>query len=248
MPKRLKNIDVEFISLVASPATGLPLILKNQEAKATLFKLEKADEDRQVAYGVVYAPGVLDAQGEFTDQYEIEAAAYRFMKAKRVDRVDQNHDFQPLDGVYVAESWLVKAGDPWFGELPGSWAVGVKVDDKDVWERLQKGELWGFSMAGQAEREEVTPPEDTPDAGEPPEDTPDAGKPMVKADLDVLLAGLKASLAAQIQDAMAPLVGLPEHLENMQQRLSAVEKARLTVSHQPATGPAHKPSPLRQIF
>lgn len=238
MPKRLKNIDVEFISLVASPATGLPLILKNQEAKATFFKLEKADEDRQVAYGVVYASGVIDAQGDFADSAEIESAAYRFMKSKRVDQVDENHDSRPLAGAYVAESWLVKAGDPWFGELPGSWAVGVKVDDAEVWERLKKGELWGFSMAGRAEREEVTPPERTPDAGET----------MTKADLDASLMGLKASLAAQIQEALAPLVGLPEQLESMQQRLGAVEKARLTVSHQPATGPALKASPLRQIF
>jgi hypothetical protein len=238
MPKRLKNLEVEYISLVAAPATGLPLILKNEQAKATLFELQKTDDERQVAYGVVYAPGVIDSQGDFADAIEIESAAYRFMKAKRVEQVDENHNFQAIDGAYVAESWLVKEGDPWFGFLPGAWAVGVKVDNADVWERLKKGELWGFSMAGQAEREEVMPPEQNPTGGES----------FSKADLDAALTAIKATMAAQLQDALAGLTGLPDQLAGLEQRLGAVEKARLTVAHQPTPGPDKKQAALRSIL
>ncbi len=232
MPKRLKNIVVEFISLVTMPATGLPLILKNEQAKASLFELKKADEDRQIAYGVVYAPGIVDAQGEFTDSAEIEAAAYRFMKDKKVDQVDQNHDFQPLPGAYVAESWIVKMGDPWFGELPGSWAVGIKVDDDAVWERLKKGELWGFSMAGLAEREAVATPNEMPTGGES----------ISKARVEALETSLQAvqGVLQQVQEqlqGLTPLAALPEQLTTLTARLTTMEKQRLSIMPHPgATG------------
>lgn len=230
--KRLKNIVVEFISLVTMPATGLPLILKDEQAKATLFELTKADEDRQVAYGVVYAPGMLDSQNEFTDAEEIESAAYRFMKNKKLDQVDQNHDFKPLAGAYVAESWIVKMGDVWFGDLPGAWAVGIKVDDDDIWARLKTGELWGFSMAGLAEREEVTSPDVDPTAGDA----------ITKAQLTALQTGLETltSTMQQLQEQMqglTPLSTLPEQLTVISERLATVEKQRLSLlPHPPVTG------------
>jgi len=150
--KRLKNINVEYISLVRMPANGFDLILKNSNAKS--FNITKYDEERKVAYGIVYAPEDLDSQGEFADRYEIEKAAYNFMKSGRLKNVDINHNFEPVN-CYVCESWLVKDGDPYFYNKPGAWAVGIKVEDDDIWNALKAGELTGISMAGNAEKEDI---------------------------------------------------------------------------------------------
>ena len=217
MPNRLKDLEVEFISLVKSPANGLPLVLK--QAGSRVFLLEKMDEERQVAYGIVYAPDVVDAQNDFADRFEIEKAAYRFMKAKRQDQVDQNHDFQPVVGAYIAESWIVKADDPWF-PMPGAWAVGIKVEDPAVWAALKSGDLQGLSMAGGAVREEVT-----------------------KGAADAVLVGLVQTLSQQVQalsKQVSDLTGLPALVKGVNERLGVVEKQRLSVSGQ-ATGAAGKP-------
>lgn len=150
---RLKNIEVEFLSLVSSPANEIGLILKGGHLSMIEFK--KYDEERHVAYGIVYAPERVDAQGDFADRFEIEKAAYRFMKNKNLDKVDINHSFQQVEGCYVCESWIVKEGDPYFYNMPGAWAVGIKVENEEVWKSLKEGRLIGISMAGKAEREEV---------------------------------------------------------------------------------------------
>lgn len=150
---RLKDIEVEFISLVEKPANELSLILKG--GHNVMIEFKKYDEDRQVAYGIVYAPELVDAQGDFADRFEIEKAAYNFMRNKRVDNVDLNHSFKPVPGCYVCESWIVKEGDPYFYDKVGAWAVGIKVESKEVWQMLKDGKLKGLSMAGKAEREMV---------------------------------------------------------------------------------------------
>lgn len=219
MPNRLKDLEVEFISLVRSPANGLPLVLK--QVGSRVFQLEKMDEERQVAYGIVYAPEMVDAQNDFADRFEIEKAAYRFMKAKRQDQVDQNHDFEPIKGAYIAESWLVKGGDPWF-PMEGAWAVGIKVEDPTVWAALKNGELQGLSMAGGAVREEVAKEGDDP----------------------ATLAQLVQTLSQQMQalnKQMADLAGLPALVKGVTDRLGVVEKQRLSVPGQATGTPARKP-------
>jgi hypothetical protein len=157
LPKKLKNIRVDFLSLVASPATGMEVVLKQSTGGAMkkTIHIKKTDDTRHVAYGLIYAPDKVDSQGEFADRAEIEKAAYGFMKNLNGRNVDVGHSFKPVEGAYVGESWLVRKGDELFPDGEGAWAVGVKVDDVTLWEALKKGEVKGFSMAGTAEAVEV---------------------------------------------------------------------------------------------
>ena len=155
MPNRLTNLQVEFISLVEAPANGKSLILKNGELEARVFQLLKTDDELQVAYGLVYAPEEVDAQDDIADSATIRRAAYEFMRKRRTDAVDVEHGFSAINA-FVAESWIVQKGDPMFSEL-GAWAVGVRVDDIDIWRRLKKGELTGLSLAGIAQRTSAEP-------------------------------------------------------------------------------------------
>lgn len=160
MPK-LTNLTVRYISLVETPATGKKLTLKGALAaglRAGAFRLNKADDERQVAYGVVYAPDQADSQGDHADAETIRQASYEFMRKQRTDQVDVQHSFDEADA-FVAESWIVQKGDAWFPDDPGAWAVAIQVRDPVLWARLKKGELTGLSLAGTAHRQSDEPQE-----------------------------------------------------------------------------------------
>ena len=146
---KLKNLVVHYISLVDKPATGESLTLKRGDLCAHLIDLKKADDEKQIAYGVVYAPDEQDAHGDSADSATIERAAHEFMRHKRTDQVDVDHNFDSVDA-YVAESWIAKTDDEFAKK--GAWAVGIKVNDNQLWKKLKAGELTGISMAGTASR------------------------------------------------------------------------------------------------
>ena len=163
---RLVGVDVRYISLAGLPKNGRGLILKSDLGEGDVIvtreaRIAKADAARQMAYGVVYAPDGVDADGHTMDAGEIEKAMLAFMAKGRVGAVDTDHDEQ-TGGAYVAESWLVKgteAGetlDALFpGEAVGTWCVGIKVEDGATWDRIETGEITGLSFAGVAGLEPV---------------------------------------------------------------------------------------------
>jgi hypothetical protein len=150
MAYQLKELSVEFISLVKSPANRKGLVLKGRDART--FEIKKTDAKLKRAYGVVYAPDEEDAQGDSADAETIRKAADEFMKDGRLKNVDSDHDFVPK-GAFVAESWIVRKGDPTFsGESEGAWAVGIQITDDALWKGLESGEYTGISLAGNGRR------------------------------------------------------------------------------------------------
>lgn len=113
--------------------------------------LKKADDEMQIVYGEVYAPGVPDTQGDTMTAEEIMKTAYRFMEAGRLTKIDTNHN-QSDNGSYVVESFIAREGDPTF--TPGAWVLGVRVPDKKLWKMVKSGELNGFSLDGIGFRED----------------------------------------------------------------------------------------------
>lgn len=155
----LKNLSVSFLSLVKTPATGKSLTLKSLKPgeRAATFEIIKTDDERMIAYGIVYAPDQVDAHGDTADAATIRKAAYEFMREGRLKNVDTEHSFSP-ETAYVAESWLVRSGDELFPDEPeGAWAVGIQIGDVDIWKALKNGELTGISLAGIARHEPSEP-------------------------------------------------------------------------------------------
>jgi hypothetical protein len=118
-----------------------------------VVEIKKADVEQQVVFGEVFAPGVIDSQGDCMTAEEIQKTAYLFMEKGRLSKIDTNHDLQ-ANGSYVVENFIARDGDPTF--IPGSWVVGVKVPDANVWAKIKKGELNGFSFDGVGFREPTT--------------------------------------------------------------------------------------------
>ena len=228
MPNRLKNIDVQWISLVRNPANGMPLVLKDANAKP--FRVLKTDDERRMVYGIVYAPDRVDSQGDFADRFEIERAAHQFLKAQRTAQVDANHAFEVLPGAYVAESWITRGDDGVFSDgLSNAWAVGIKIEDEALWSAVKAGEWTGLSLAGAAEREpagEAPAPESAPDAPAEPPPTAELEKIAEPAPVEGLFKSLETRLDAILQ-AQTQLAD----------RLTAVEKQRLSADHAPPASP-----------
>lgn len=98
---------------------------------------------KQIVFAEVYAPGIIDSHGDMMLSDQIEKAAHRFIRAQLTDRVDIMHDNRLIEAS-VVESFIARENDPDF--LPGAWVVGIKVDDSDVWRKIEDGELNGFSF------------------------------------------------------------------------------------------------------
>ena len=157
--QKLSNIVISHISLVKEGANQKNIIYKSKDAdmdnqeQLVNFKVVKNDEKKGVVYGIVYAPDEIDSQGDFASADEIEKAAYNFMKSLNNQNIDTNHDLEKVDA-YVAESWIVKDGDPLFKEV-GAWAVAIKLESEELKKAAADGTFGGLSMYGKAEKEEV---------------------------------------------------------------------------------------------
>jgi len=124
------------------------------------MELKKFDDELQIVYGEVYAPGVIDAHGDYMTADDIRKMAHSFLENMRVTNIDTNHDHNLVDAV-VVESYIAQEGDPTF--IPGSWVAGVHVKDEELWQKLKSGEYNGFSFDGTGYRKEVEVEVEIPD-------------------------------------------------------------------------------------
>ncbi|MBY0559998.1 XkdF-like putative serine protease domain-containing protein [Hyphomicrobium sp.] len=113
----------------------------------TSVTIKKLDEEQQLVFGEVYAPGFPDSQGDFMSVETIQNMAHEFLRKGRVANIDLNHN-QELSGCYVVESFIARDDDKTF--IPGSWVLGVKIPDPEIWNLVKSGELNGFSLDGAA--------------------------------------------------------------------------------------------------
>lgn len=161
MAKKIKKykvgIDSETyaISMVESPAIESDFVALSKEEEKRVF-LES--EERHMVYGAALIPDkdIYRNNGEqefyisFTKE-SIEKMSQDFMKNYRQNEVTLDHEEMAND-ITITESWLVE--DPYKDKAnalginvpKGTWMVGMKVNQIDVWERVKSGELKGFSV------------------------------------------------------------------------------------------------------
>lgn len=109
-----------------------------------ISKIQRVDEERQIVFGVVYAPLEIDTYGETMTAEGIEEMAHRFMALKLDQTIDEMHDEQAKHNVYPIESFIARKDDPDYPE--GAWVLGVKVDDTATWDKIKTGDINGFSF------------------------------------------------------------------------------------------------------
>lgn len=104
----------------------------------------KKKPERQMVWAEVYAPNRPDVDGEFMTEEDIFGLHLRFMQAGDIHRFDIQHNGKIQKGLYLVESFIARPGDPDF--IPGSWVVGMYVENKLIWQKIKRGELNGFSV------------------------------------------------------------------------------------------------------
>ena len=161
MAKKIKKykvgIDSETyaISMVEAPAIESDFVALSKEEEVKVF-LES--EERHMVYGAALIPDkdIYRNNGEqefyisFTKE-SIEKMSQDFMKNYRQNEVTLDHQEMAND-ITITESWLVE--DPYKDKAnalginvpKGTWMVGMKVNQIDVWDRVKAGELKGFSV------------------------------------------------------------------------------------------------------
>ena len=162
----LKNVDVHLISFVDKAANKRKFIYKSADIKEddSSINLQKSvpiikvDDEKRLVYGTVYAPNEDegDAHEDYMTAAEIEKAAHNFLaKSNTVKATDTQHNLQPVEGVAIVESAVLKGTHEILkDEVPGTWYIVTKVENDEVWKSVKDGSYTGFSLYGFAERVE----------------------------------------------------------------------------------------------
>lgn len=137
--------DVSKTALFAGEPFASAINVAGTSRHSSEVSIKKFDEEQQLVYGEVYAPGFPDSQGDFMTRDEIQKMAHEFMRKGLVTKIDVQHT-RKESGCYVVESFIARDDDTVF--IPGSWVMGVKIPDGEVWALVKSGELNGFSLDG----------------------------------------------------------------------------------------------------
>jgi len=140
--------DARLVKLIKRDTRSFDFVRKTDWDQDAV-QIKKLDQEEQVVFGEVYAPGFPDSQGDFMTPDEIKKMAYNFLRKGVTSNIDVNHSQTP-SGSYVVESFIARDDDPIF--IPGSWVIGVKVPDQAIWKMVKSGELNGFSLDGMGVR------------------------------------------------------------------------------------------------
>lgn len=100
--------------------------------------------------GIVLEPDVVDAQGHIYSAEDIRRAAHGFMERHQV--VGKMHRDNVTGAVKIIESYLMPSNAEIGAQSvrQGTWMLGVRVLDDQIWEQVRRGELTGFSVGGYA--------------------------------------------------------------------------------------------------
>ncbi len=106
----------------------------------------EVDEDgyERVILAELLIPDTPNCYGDIYTKEAIREFMYQF--AAQGYGLDINHDNVDVQGagMVVVESFIARPGDPNF--IEGSWVIGLKILDDDIWEAVLSGELNGYSF------------------------------------------------------------------------------------------------------
>lgn len=151
---------IDAISIVRNPAIEENFVTLSKQAR---YELKTVDEERRLLMGALLIPEkpIIRFNEETQEEYQIffskqtvRRASELFLKKSKQSRSTLEHAI-PLEGLYLAESWIVEdsAKDKsalYDMEMPvGTWMGSVKVENDEVWNNyIKTGEVLGFSIEG----------------------------------------------------------------------------------------------------
>lgn len=147
---------VEAVSLVEYPAIEEDWIFLSKGSK----RMFATDDEQRMLIGPALIPDKriprVDEEGEYEVYFSkgtVKKAQELFMKEARNNSSTFEHQYA-IDGVSVIESWIIedksKDKSKLYGfSLPtGTWMIGVKVYNDEVWADVKDKAVKGFSIEG----------------------------------------------------------------------------------------------------
>jgi hypothetical protein len=149
---------IDAISIVESPAIEENFVALKKEVEV---KMATQDEEKRILIGPALIPNKRIYRRDGDEEYEVffSAATVRRCMELFFMRGNQNNStiehMSKLHGLSVVESWIIedpeKDKSAFYGlSYPvGTWMIGQKVENKEVWEEYVKtGLVKGFSIEG----------------------------------------------------------------------------------------------------
>ena len=121
---------------------------------AILSKSQK----KQITYSIVYEPNIVDSQSDWADAEEIEKMAHNYLKNHLINirpAADLEHKVElDLEKAIPVESYIAPQDFTINEQLikKGSWVLAMYIPDEQIWERVEKGEITGYSLRGKGLR------------------------------------------------------------------------------------------------
>jgi hypothetical protein len=132
----------------------------DEQSTRGAYKVSKAEHDKRYTLGAMYIPDQLDAHGEWTDSEELQRAVWDYVRTDdRRIRLQHNRDV-------VAGEWVEVMSFPYELTVPITTVDGIETThtypantvflgviwEEWAWEKVQAGEILGYSIGGRAER------------------------------------------------------------------------------------------------
>lgn len=150
-------LGVNAISLVENPAIEVDFVaLSKTQVKQAAIE----EGERKMLYGAVMIPDQLiyrvNGAGEvYYCKYSkdtINKIAQEYLKRNMHHNSNLQHQV-PVAGCVVVESWIKegehdKSQNFGFNFPEGTWCIGMKVDNDEVWQDIKQGSVKGFSLEG----------------------------------------------------------------------------------------------------
>jgi len=116
-------------------------------------------EDEKYALGIVLEPlkemGKTDSQNDLYSADEVKKAAYLFME--EFANMGVQHTELANSKIKILETWIQREDATIEGTAvtKGTWMMAVRFLDDELWTKVKKGEITGFSIGGIASRTPV---------------------------------------------------------------------------------------------
>lgn len=149
---------IEAISVVETPAIEENFVALNKHE----LQLKEVNKEKRILMGAALIPdkSIYRRNDKTNEEFYIYFSKDTVRKASELFFKRSNHKNatyehkQPIEGMTIVESWIVENTkqdkSALYGlNLPvGTWAVSMKVDNDEIYEKAKKGEVKGFSIEG----------------------------------------------------------------------------------------------------
>jgi len=150
-------MGVSIMSLVEYPAIEVDFVKFSKEK----VQMSNVNKERRMIFGPALIPGKFiyreheNTKEPFYARFSapvIERSAHEFLKKNLHHNANIEHALH-IAGACVVESWVKWSEEDksnYMGfDLPiGTWFIGMKIDDDNIWQSVLSGDVKGFSIEG----------------------------------------------------------------------------------------------------